>query len=950
MAQAKVTITGDSRDARQAMDRLEDSTSSLDTTISKLGNIAKEAGKFALKAFAAGVAAAGAATVVAAGKFADFEQQMADISTLLNDDVNVRIAEMEEQIKSLAVETGTSTDELTSGLYQVVSAFGDTAESVETLTIANEAAIAGGAELKESVNLLASVTKGYGDTSTETMRKVSDLAFQTVKLGQTTFPELAQTMGRVIPMASTMGAEVESLFGAMATLTGVTGDTAEVSTQLRAIFKALIKPTEDMKAAISEAGYETGEALINSEGFQGSLEALKGTTDGTAEELGNLFSRAEALTGVMALTGQQADDLTEKTEAMQNSTGAATEAFERATSTLDRAFKRIKQIFNVALIDAIDNSEENVKEFTDLIEENQDEIADFLEEVVGGFVDISKSVVEDVIPALEQIAYFVSQVVIPALKEMVEYIGNLPGLWRFKIEFLMENAESVESTKESIKALREEQEELREQEGFLNSREIRTKIELVNRLIGKLQTRLEKFKESTEDQDGEGGGIDPVKLDVEGSRKRFEQYMQEKRQQINEVQSEFNERELEVEFYTKHPEFIGQDVVNKFEKNSKIVENRFEIIGEAAKDASDEVAKAPNRFEEAGIIIDKVSNRFEKAGTESLESIKESSEDTADVVVNRFEETGAMVDNVANRFETAGKDMSVTIDNVANRYEQRTKDIVTSGEEITNTHEKMSRSGKNFETTLENAANTVGNRYEETANKVLFSGQSIGNTFEKMTQSSRNWKEITSNSIYTIMNRFGILEPVAQTALSNMKAWIQDLADETSKAAKNFASSFVNMIDAVTEGRKTFKEAMKDMLISMITMLEKQVLAQQVAGIATAVAQAPATLGASLAAIPGIIAEAAAALAVFETVKAGIRGLAEGGRTLTAGSVLVGESGPELLDLPSGARVTPLDKTNNNKTNININITGNNISSDYDTDRIAGRIIGKLRRAGVVPG
>jgi hypothetical protein len=55
--------------------------------------------------------------------------------------------------------------------------------------------------------------------------------------------------------------------------------------------------------------------------------------------------------------------------------------------------------------------------------------------------------------------------------------------------------------------------------------------------------------------------------------------------------------------------------------------------------------------------------------------------------------------------------------------------------------------------------------------------------------------------------------------------------------------------------------------------------------------------------------------------------LADGGNITSSGSVLVGELGPELLSLPTGAKVTPLDKQGNN---ISVNISGNNIYTDED--------------------
>jgi hypothetical protein len=53
-----------------------------------------------------------------------------------------------------------------------------------------------------------------------------------------------------------------------------------------------------------------------------------------------------------------------------------------------------------------------------------------------------------------------------------------------------------------------------------------------------------------------------------------------------------------------------------------------------------------------------------------------------------------------------------------------------------------------------------------------------------------------------------------------------------------------------------------------------------------------------------------------------INGLAEGGTTTTRGTVLVGERGPELLSLPRGAEVRPLDKVGGDTFNISVQVTG----------------------------
>lgn len=208
----------------------------------------------------------------------DLNKEMANIQSLGLD--QKRVEELKKDVQSIAVEVGKGTGDIAGGLYQVVSAFGDSAESAQLLAINAKAATAGLATTEEAIALTSAVTKGYGDTSAEAVQKVADLAFQTVKLGQTTFPELASSIGKVTPLAKELGVTQEELFGSFATLTGVTGNTAEVSTQLRATYQSLIKPTKDMGIALHAIQKELvaqGKSVETDmiKKWEGSAEALK---------------------------------------------------------------------------------------------------------------------------------------------------------------------------------------------------------------------------------------------------------------------------------------------------------------------------------------------------------------------------------------------------------------------------------------------------------------------------------------------------------------------------------------------------------------------------------------------------------------------------------------------------------------------------------------------------
>ena len=222
--------------------------------LSALRNTARIAAGAAIAA----ATAAGTVGVAAVKAAAEYETQLANVSTLLTGtkaEIAARTAEIGNEILDVSNRTGVATENLTDGMYQVISAFGDSADAAKILETAAKSAAAGNATTTDSVNLLSAVTKGYGDTSAEAVQKAADLAFATVRLGQTSFPELAASMGKVIPMASTMGVQQEELFGAMATLTGVTGNTSEVVTQLQGVVKGFLAPGDKMTKVLKSLGY-----------------------------------------------------------------------------------------------------------------------------------------------------------------------------------------------------------------------------------------------------------------------------------------------------------------------------------------------------------------------------------------------------------------------------------------------------------------------------------------------------------------------------------------------------------------------------------------------------------------------------------------------------------------------------------------------------------------------
>lgn len=378
--------------------------------------VLKGIGKAAVIGTAAAFTAVAVASAGAVKSAVDYQNQMQAVGTLLDGDVSGTLQRMSGNLKKVSVNTGASLSDLSAGLYDVVSAFGESEENVKQLEIASKAAKAGAATTSDSVALLSAVTKGYGDTSAEAMQKASDLAFQTVKLGQTTFPELASSIGQVVPLASTLKVSQEELFGAMATLTGVTGGTAEVTTQLKATMQGFLSPSTEMAKSLKALGYESGAAALEQEGLDGMLKKLKNSVNGDEVAFANLFSSVEAKNAVLALAGNQAENFSAKTAAMVTASGAADAAFKTQTASVSEMIGKVKNAGSVML--------------TSLGEKALPYITAGLEKLVGKLPEMEKAfdrVAERAGPILEMVAGAVQdayQTCRPIVEQFASTIGN----------------------------------------------------------------------------------------------------------------------------------------------------------------------------------------------------------------------------------------------------------------------------------------------------------------------------------------------------------------------------------------------------------------------------------------------------------------------------------------------------------------------------------------------
>ncbi len=259
-------------------------------------------------------------------------------------------AKLKGEVAELSKTLPIARDELANGLYQVISNGVPEDNWIDYLQKSAKASIGGIADLGETVKVTSTVIKNYG-LSWDAAGDVQDKIQLTAKNGVTSFEQLAQALPRVTGNAATLGVSVDELMATFATLTGVSGNTAEVSTQLAAVFTALVKPTSEAGKMAQQMGIEFNAASIKSAGgmrnflaeLDTSVKAYASKSGMLEQEIyGKLFGSAESLRALGPLTGKLAAKFDENVEAMKGSAGTIDDAFATMSSSGAASLQMLK--------------------------------------------------------------------------------------------------------------------------------------------------------------------------------------------------------------------------------------------------------------------------------------------------------------------------------------------------------------------------------------------------------------------------------------------------------------------------------------------------------------------------------------------------------------------------------------------------------------------------------
>jgi TP901 family phage tail tape measure protein len=296
------------------------------------GQVASEMGNKLLK-----VSAALAAPFVAGTKsFADFEKQMAMVSTML-DNPAAYMERFKNGVRDLSIEFGEGTDVIAKGLYDLLSSGVAPAQAMQVLRTAMMAARGGMTDTATAVKGLVAIMNSY-NIPAERISEVSDMMFQTVKRGVITFEEMGQYIGHVAAMANVAGISMDELGAAIATISRKTNPD-EAITGLKNALSEFLSPSAEGAALARQFGIEMNTATLRSKGLYGVLQQLSKLTP---EQISKIFPDLRGKTAIIQLL-EDLPGLKADLDAMAKKARSAQEAFERMSNLTGTAIAKVWQ-------------------------------------------------------------------------------------------------------------------------------------------------------------------------------------------------------------------------------------------------------------------------------------------------------------------------------------------------------------------------------------------------------------------------------------------------------------------------------------------------------------------------------------------------------------------------------------------------------------------------------
>jgi TP901 family phage tail tape measure protein len=275
--------------------------------------------------------------------YMEFESSMSKIIGLVGV-AREQVGQWEDQILSAGASMGKAPAEMADALFFVTSAGLRGADAMDALNSSARASAAGLGETKTVADLVTSAMNAYG-SEVLGAEQATDVLVAAVREGKAEAPQLAESLGQVLPIASELGVSFDQVGASVAAMTRTGTDASTAAIQLRQILASMLKPSKQAETAMAEMGLSAQglRKQIKEDGLVSVLQTLKDKQNEYGDDtLAKVFPNIRALSGVLDIMGGNAEENIAIFERMTDTTGSLDDAYGAASQTA-------KHRFNVAM-------------------------------------------------------------------------------------------------------------------------------------------------------------------------------------------------------------------------------------------------------------------------------------------------------------------------------------------------------------------------------------------------------------------------------------------------------------------------------------------------------------------------------------------------------------------------------------------------------------------------
>jgi len=283
-----------------------------------------------------------------------FTRQLGFVSTMLDNSAGY-INKYSTELLRMSVIYGDSTESLSKGLYDILSAGFKAGDALRFLKISAESGVAGMSDTRKATEALIAVLHSYGK-EIDDLDLVSQKMFMSIRRGVLTFDELAGHIGLVASTAALAGVSLSELLTSIAIMTGRGVQAEHAIIAINNVINTFMNATDSAKATAKEYASALGDmelsmAWMQRHGLSDALARIveaKNKGELPEDAIAEIFTTLRSKRGIFPLV----DALAQYESVIKSVTGAEVarqEAMSKVAAQFGHFIRQLTQMGSVTL-------------------------------------------------------------------------------------------------------------------------------------------------------------------------------------------------------------------------------------------------------------------------------------------------------------------------------------------------------------------------------------------------------------------------------------------------------------------------------------------------------------------------------------------------------------------------------------------------------------------------